>query len=61
MKKQKLIPTDFLFKNRRIKILLKSAIRIRKSAKIPRFRNPWKIRVFLTDFCKNPNPIKKFD
>ena len=33
-----------------------------QSAKNQRIRNPWKMKVFLKpDFCKNPNPILKFD
>ena len=48
-KKQKLIPTSFIFKKRPLKILLKSAIRIRKSesAKILRIRKSVENSTFL--------------
>ena len=65
MKKQNLIQIFYL-KKRRIKLLLKSATRIRKSAIRLNSKNPKSVEnpgFFKTDFCKNPNPhpIQKFD
>ena len=45
IRKKVKLNSQFLYLERPLKILLKSAIQIRNQ----------------TDFCKNPNPIQKFD
>ncbi len=68
MKKQNLIPTDFLFNNRHIKIKkLKKSLNKQSESENPlKFQSSeirGKSKFFKTDFCKNPNPhpIQKFD